>query len=139
VSKDKTYIYVNVQADGAVPGSNSILSLEAVALLAGHETPISTFEIKLASLPEATPDTETQDWRKEQDTSNLIDPQVAMQEFREWVQKLGGNPLLAVYPSWDFMWLHWYLVRFPGAEGTPFNPGPLSPKVMLRGVLPAFE
>jgi hypothetical protein len=144
MAKDDLYISVDIETDGPIPGPNSMLSLGAAAFRAGSREPVATFEINLTPLPGATPDPETMTWWSKQDpevwkhvTSNPVEPRVAMQAFVDWVRGLGGDPVMVVYPSWDDMWVSWYVVRFCGKN--PFGLGCLDIKSMAFGVLPDFD
>lgn len=146
MSKDDIYISVDIEADGPLPGPNSMLSLGAAAFRAGSREPVATFEINLTPLQGATPDPETMTWWSKQDpevwkhvTSNPLEPRVAMQAFGDWVRGLGGDPVMVVYPTWDFLWVHWYFVRFLGPRGTPFGISALDIKSMAFGTLSEFD
>lgn len=143
--REDIYVSVDIEADGPLPGLNSMLSLGAAAFRAGSRTPTSTFEINLAPLEGASPDPDTMAWWAGQDpevwahvTREPVEPVEAMTQFVTWVRSLGGNPVLVVYPTWDYMWAHYYLVRFLGPRGTPFGLGSLDVKSMAFGMLPEF-
>lgn len=140
------YISVDIEADGPVPGLNSMLSFGAAAMVAGNRTPVATFEVNLQPLPEASPDQETMAWWAKQHesvwahaTRDPVEPGLAMTQFLQWVRALGGSPILVVFPSWDFMWMHWYMVRFLGRAGNPFGIGALDLKSMSFGMFSEFD
>lgn len=135
MSKDDIYISVDIESDGPIPGPNSMLSLGAAAFRAGSREPLATFEVNLTPLSGATPDPETMAWWSKQDpevwkhvTSNPLEPRSAMTAFADWVRGLGGDPVMVVYPTWDSVWMHWYLVRFLGKS--PFGLGALDVKTL---------
>lgn len=144
--KSDIYISVDIEADGPIPGLHSMLSLGAAAFVEGNRTPIATFETNLIPLPGAVPDPDTMAWWAKQKaevwahvTRDPLPPQEAMQSLVDWTHGLRGNPVLVVFPTWDFMWVHYYLVRFLGPKGTPFGIGALDIKSMAFGMLPEFD
>lgn len=127
MSRKPIYVSVDIEADGPIPGIYSMLSLGAAAFELGNRTPLDTFEINLSPLPGASQDTSTMVWWSKQPeawnyiTQNQQDPQTAMATFRTWLKNLPGNPTFVGYPvTFDFMFTHWYLVRFTGFP-TPFG------------------
>lgn len=136
------YVSIDIEADGPLPGINSMLSLGAAAFYAGSRTPVSTFEINLAPLEGASPDPDTLAWWAKQDpavwthaTRAPVDPVTAMLSFTSWVNSLVGTPVMVTYPTWDFMWVHYYIVRFLGPRGNPFGLGALDIKSLALGIL----
>ena len=135
------YVSVDVETDGPTPGMNSMLSLGAAAFHAGSRVPLGTFEVNLLPLQGANPDPDTMTWWARQDpavwehaTRNPTEPVAALSDFVSWVRSLVGNPVLVVYPSWDAMWVHYYLGRFLGKDGNPFGIGALDVKSMAFGM-----
>lgn len=59
--KPEIYISTDVEADGPIPGSNSMLSFGSAAYLA-DKTLLSTFTTNLETLPDAKPDPITMEW-----------------------------------------------------------------------------
>lgn len=115
------YVSIDIEADGPIPGMNSMLSIGAAAFRLDSREPIATFERNLYPLPEATPDPDTMKWWAGQKeawdyvTSNQTDPAQAMQDFRAWLEGLPGKPTFVGYPaSYDFMFAYWYIIRFTG-------------------------
>lgn len=141
MAKTDIYIAVDIEADGPIPGPNSMLSLGAAAFESPvapydpevYRKPISTFEINFAPLEGASQDPNTMKWWNEQDPlvlkhvfENQEQPEIAISKFVSWVRSLKGDPVMVTYPSWDYMWVHWYLIRFSGK--TPFGLGCLDMK-----------
>jgi hypothetical protein len=144
--KPDIYVSIDIEADGPLPGLNSMLSIGAAAFYAGNRTPVSTFEINIAPLEEASADPDTMQWWAKQDpkvwthvTKDPADPTEAMAKFADWVRSLRGTPIMVVFPTWDFMWVHYYLVRFLGPKGTPFGIGALDIKSMAFGIIPEIQ
>jgi len=121
----ETYISIDIEADGPIPGANSMLSLGAAAFIFDPSTEkgyhqLGTFEVNILPLPEAVPNPDTMAWwgrnpeaYKEATTDALPAPR-AMQMFNEWVTPL-QRPVLVGYPvTYDFMFVYWYFVKFVG-------------------------
>jgi len=116
-----TYISIDIEADGPVPGLHSMLSLGAVAFEAANPTPISAFTRNLVPLPGATQHPDTMEWwSKRQDlylatTVDAISPDQAMIEFDEWISTLPGSKVAVGYPiCFDWGFVNWYFHRFVG-------------------------
>lgn len=129
------YVSIDVEADGPIPGPNSMLSLGAAAFVLPPPTvsreelerwypekiriPIATFQMNLLPLPGAFPDEETMAWWKTQPEAweacqaDRYSPEEAMMAFVKWGQGLPDRPSLVGYPIlYDGMWVWWYLQRF---------------------------
>ena len=114
------YISTDVEADGPIPGPNSMLSLGSAAYLA-DKTLIGTFKANLEQLPGAQSDPTTMHWWQAQPEAwqrcrqNLQDPASAMVSYAAWLESLPGVPVFVGYPvTYDFMFVYWYLIRFTG-------------------------
>lgn len=119
------YVSTDIEADGPIPGPNSMLSFASAAYTADKKL-IDTFSANLETLPGASPDPVTAQWWETQPEAwaacrrDLKPPTVAMREYVDWVQRLPGTPVFVGYPaSFDFMFVNWYLMRFVGR--TPFG------------------
>lgn len=129
--KTETYISVDVEADGPIPGPYSMVSLGMT--VAGRMTgkvfePVDPQTLTLYAelrpisddhVPEALAVSGL-------DRETLIregrDPAEAMREAAAWIREVCGNssPVLAAYPlSYDWMWIYWYFMRFTGVS--PFG------------------
>lgn len=144
--KQDIYVSIDIEADGPIPGLNSMLSLGAAAFYAGSREPVSTFEINIEPLEEATPDPDTMAWWASKPpeiwrhaTKSPVDPTVAMMNLTMWVRSLQGNPVMVVFPTWDYMWLQYYMVRYLGPKGTPFGLGALDIKSLTFGLVPEIQ
>ena len=122
-----TEIYVNtdVEADGPIPGPNSMLSFGSAAYRA-DKTLVGTFEANLETLPGAAGDPKTMEWWKGQPEAweacrkNLEKPEAAMPRYLAWLKGLPGRPTFVAYPAaYDFLFVYWYLMRFCGES--PFS------------------
>jgi len=138
MSKKPIYISIDIEADGPIPGQNSMLQFGAAAFdIHGlsPRKPIETFEVNLDLLPEAIQSPSTMAWWNSQGdayANTRIDtkpPEQAMPEFVRWcrrvVSKYGRKLVVIGYPvTYDFMWLYWYTMRFGGladGERCPFG------------------
>lgn len=126
--KPTIYVSVDIEADGPIPGPNSMLSLGAAAFEAENRKPLSTFGANLRPLEGAKPDPDTMNWWQSEPaawaaaTLDPQDPQVVMRAFVEWVEALPGVPVFVGYPaSYDQMFVHWYTVRFAGRDPLGFS------------------
>lgn len=135
MARPEIFVSVDIEADGPIPGPHSMLSLGAAAFVRGDLTPVATFEINFAPLDGASPDPSTAAWWAAQDpavwahvTADPLPPDEATRRFGDWVKGLRGNPVLATWPSWDYMWVHWYFLRFVGKS--PFGLGALDIKTL---------
>ena len=120
-TKTITYVSVDVEADGPVPGIYSMLSIGAAAFHLGSKTPIATFEANLLPLPGATTHPDTMAWWQTQPDAwahvckDQQDPEAAMRKFRAWLERLPGNRVIAGFPvTFDFAHINWYLTKFTG-------------------------
>jgi hypothetical protein len=122
---EEIYVSTDIEADGPIPGQNSMLSLGSAAFRLSGEM-VGTFSVNLDLLPEAVPDPRTQAWWESQEEAwracreDTRSPAVAMPEYVAWVKSLPGRPVFVGYPSsYDFMFVYWYLIRFAGES--PFS------------------
>ena len=136
MSINEIYFSLDVEADGPIPGVNSLLSFGLAAFT--EEGPVQfseeagpvTFGAHLYFLKGAVQDLDTMEWwRKQGDAyektrTNLMTPENAMKEAISWIEgwakKLNRKPVCVAFPaSYDFMWWHWYALRFAGRD--PFG------------------
>jgi len=118
---NEIYVSIDIEADGPIPGQNSMLSLGAAAFRLGDRTPISTFDYNLQPLPEATSDPDTMAWWDTQPeawaaaTLMACKPEHVMEQFVKWLRGLPGKPVLVGFPvTYDFMFVYWYTIKFTG-------------------------
>jgi hypothetical protein len=122
------YFSVDVEADGPIPGVNSMLSLGcAVFDPDGHA--LGTYSANLKPLPDATPNEKTMAWWATQPKAweacqqNPREPSEVMPEFAQWVLATAGENVKPVFAAWpvgfDFTYVYWYLMRFHGHS--PFS------------------
>lgn len=133
------YVSTDIEADGPIPGPNSMLSIASAAYLS-DKTLIGTFEANLVTLPEAQPDPKTMQWWRGQPEAwaacrnNPREPAEVMPEYVCWLQALPGKPVFVGYPAaYDFMFVYWYLIRFAGES--PFSHSALDIKTYAMALL----
>lgn len=121
------YVSTDVEADGPIPGPNSMLSFGSAAFTKDG-TLVSTFTRNLELLEGATPDPDTMDWWSSQQDAwdacrqNVVAPAIAMPEYVRWLKSLPGKPVFVGYPaSYDQMFVHWYNIRFTGEDPMGFS------------------
>ncbi len=133
------YVSTDIEADGPIPGPHSMLSLASAAYRIDGSV-ASTFTANLLTLPGATAHPATQAfWDKNPDAwaatrVNAVSAQDAMPRYLAWLRQLEGNPVFVGYPAaYDFMFVHWYLVRFTG--DMPFSHSALDIKTFAMALL----
>lgn len=137
--KQEIYVSTDVEADGPIPGLNSMLSFGSAAYQA-DKTLISTFSVNLELLPGAKPDPKTMEWWETKSEAwaacrkNPQPPEKAMTDYLAWLKCLPGVPVFVGYPAaYDFMFVYWYLIRFTGES--PFSHSALDIKTYAMALL----
>lgn len=121
------YVSTDIETDGPIPGSHSMLSFGSAAYLA-DKTLIGTFTANLQTLPGATGHPVTMKWWETQPEAWAAcrqDPQPpgeVLPRYRDWIRTLPGRPIFVGYPVvFDFMFVAWYLHRFAGENPFGFS------------------
>lgn len=137
--KDEIYVSIDVEADGPIPGPNSMLSFGAAAFNKSGKL-ISTFSANLDLLDGAKGDPDTMAWWATQKEAweatrtNTKSPALAMQQFVDWSYALPGKPCLVGYPiTYDFMFVYWYMMKFVGKS--PYSHSGLDIKTFAMSML----
>jgi len=114
------YVSTDVEADGPIPGPYSMLSFGSAAYT-GSKTLIGTYSANLETLPGASGYPKTMEWWShhpeayEATRKDPRPPEVVMKEYKDWLERLPGKPVFLGYPAcFDFMFIHWYLIKFAG-------------------------
>ena len=133
------YVSTDIEADGPIPGVNSMLSF-ASAAYRDDKSLVATFARNLETLPGATAHPRTEAWWKTQPEAwaacrtHLVAPDVAMKEYVAWLRTLPGKPVFVGYPAaYDFMFVYWYLMKFVGES--PFSMSALDIKTFAMALL----
>lgn len=133
------FVSTDIEADGPLPGRNSMLSFASAAYLA-DKTLVGTFSANLETLPGAVGDPITMKWWKTQPAAwkacrvDLQDPETALKNYAAWIKKLPGTPVFVGYPAgFDFTFIYWYLWTFAGEN--PFSFASLDVKSYAMAML----
>ena len=139
MSSKEIYVSTDVEADGPIPGPNSMLSFGSAAYTDRMEL-IGTFSANLETLPGATADPKTAEWWAQQPEAwaacrqELEMPETAMRRYVLWLKALPGKPVFVGYPAgFDFLFVYWYLIRFAGES--PFSFSALDIKTYAMALL----
>lgn len=125
LDKDQIYIVVDMESDGPIPGTYSMLAIGAVATDAQKE--IASFYRKLLPHKDAKADPDTVRWWQTAEPEGWKElqkdaepPDVVMKDFYEWVKSFGKTPVFVAHPVWfDYGFVRWYLQTFVGDD--PFH------------------
>jgi DNA polymerase III epsilon subunit-like protein len=118
--KPELYVAVDVEADGPIPGSYSMLSIGMAVV--GHDEWSYYSELKPISdkyVPEAL---KVSGLDRDRLLREAPEAEDVMREASEWVEGLRahGRPVFLAAPAvWDGMFVHWYFVRYTGRS--PFG------------------
>ncbi len=133
------YVSTDVETDGPIPGPYSLLSFGSAAYSAAGEL-LDTFSANLEALPDAGSDAQTMAWWQAHPEAwaasrqNLETPETAMARYAAWLDALPGTPVFVGYPAaFDFMFVHWYLIRFAGR--CPFARAALDIRTLAMALL----
>ncbi len=133
------YVSTDVEADGPIPGLNSMLSFASAAYTADKKL-LGTFSANLETLPGASPDPRTTKWWATQPEAwaacrrDQRRPEDALREYAAWLKALPGKPVFVGYPAtYDFLFIQWYLGRFVGES--PFGFAALDVKSYAMALL----
>lgn len=125
------YVSGDIEADGRIPGRNSMMSYGCAAFTLEKEL-VGTISHNLFPLEGAVRDPEvTKFWDRnpaawQAATTDQVDPKEAMVELNQWVNQLkidtGLKPIFVGFPAtFDFMWMNWYLNYFANSEPFGFS------------------
>jgi DNA polymerase III epsilon subunit-like protein len=132
--KEDTFISVDVEADGPIPGDYSMISLGAVVV----GRPEATFYRELRPIssqfvPEALA---VSGLDRDRLLREGADPEAAMRELTAWVGQVspGRRPVFVGFnASFDWMFVNHYLIHFTGKN--PFGISGLDIKAYYMGAL----
>ncbi len=130
MSKEELYFSIDVEADGPLPGPNSMLSFGVVCLSKDGDD-LGSFERNLMLLDGAKGAPGTMAWWETQPEAweacrkDLVPPHPAMMDFVDWVDKKVGSvflPVAVCMPSgFDFLFMYWYMMNFAGRSPFSFS------------------
>jgi inhibitor of KinA sporulation pathway (predicted exonuclease) len=129
----ETYISVDIEASGPVPGEYSILSIGAAVV--GELDMKFYAEVKPinGNFVESVLDIGRFSMEKLSETGE--EPSAAIERFAKWVEFVSGNdmPVFVSFGTFDWMFIKWYLVKF-GRENL-FGQNNIDMKSYYMGVL----
>lgn len=140
--RSEIYLSTDIEADGPIPGVNSMLSFASVAFHRDSLTPIASFSAVLSPLDGASQCPATMAWWAKNPqawAAATKDPRPAAQvipEYLTWLRSLPGHgkPVFTGYPvCYDFMWVYWYCHAFgqlPPGTKPPFGHSGLDIKTL---------
>jgi 3'-5' exoribonuclease Rv2179c-like domain len=131
--KSDLYISADIEADGPIPGPYSMLAFGLT--VAGHydgklfdaaDPEAATFYRELRPISDDfdSKALEVASLDRDRLVAEGADPQVAMAEAAAWVARQAGSSraVLVGYPVvFDWMFLHWYFVRYAGESPFGFS------------------
>jgi hypothetical protein len=143
MARPEIYVSMDIEADGPIPGPNSMLSFGA-ACFAENGTLVGTIDRNLDLLEGAQGDPDTMAWWGTQPEAwaacrkDPEPPEVAMNDLLDYLTELGdahnANLVFVGYPAtYDFMFVYWYLIKFAGRS--PFSFSGLDIKTYACAVL----
>ncbi|MBI5732257.1 MAG: 3'-5' exonuclease [Candidatus Magasanikbacteria bacterium] len=133
--KKEIFISVDIEADGPIPGDYSMLSIGACVV----GSPDKSFYMELKPISEKFDPEALRVCCFDRGVliNEATDPEKAMKEFSVWVDDICGDEYRPVFvafnATFDWMFVHWYLIRFAGRN--PFGISGLDIKAYYMGVL----
>lgn len=116
-----TWVMVDVEADGPIPGDYSMIALGAVIVEPGLTRRFSARlkPISARWIPEAL----AVSGYSREDTLTFDEPKAAMERFRAWlVAEAKGQPkFVSDNNGFDWQFVNWYFHRFTGANPFGFS------------------
>ncbi len=133
MKRDEVYISVDIEANGPIPGEYSMTAVGACVV----GRPDVSFYAELQPLhdrfdPQALA---VGGLTMEHLRASGEEPAAAMRRFSEWVKAAAGpgRPVFVAFnATFDWMFLHWYLVKFAGSS--PFGISGLDVKAYYMGM-----
>jgi hypothetical protein len=133
------YVSTDIEADGPIPGPNSMLSIASAAYMPS-KTMVDTFSANLTTLDGAIGDPRTMEWWKRfpeawaKGRENVQKPDIVLPEYVRWIKNLPGKPVFVAYPAaYDFLFAYWYMIRFAGES--PFSHSAIDIKTYVMAML----
>ena len=128
------FVSVDLEADGPIPGDYSMSSLGACVI---DDQKVGFYsELKPISEKFYPETAAVSGLDRNRLISDGIEPQVAMQQFADWLQKVcgaDGRPIFVAFnATYDWMFVHWYFEHFLGWD--PFGISGWDIKAYYAGV-----
>jgi ribonuclease T len=135
IAVQETYISVDVEAAGPIPGQYSLLSIGACVV--GESQKRFYVELKPISDHFTEQALAVADLSLDKLRLHGDDPAAAMAEFEQWVRSVtpsGARPVFVAFnAAFDWMFTHYYFVRFLGRD--PFGFSALDIKAFYMGMM----
>lgn len=117
---EQIYFSFDIEADGPIPGENSMLSIGVVAVNRQGKQ-LGAFYTAIDPLPGAEQNQDTMLWWDQNPkawqevNSNTVPPEDAVQGLHRWTMQFRYNKVWAAYPAgFDFTFLRYYMCRYRG-------------------------
>ena len=132
IKNGDAYISVDVETDGPIPGPYSMLSLGMAYCgrfdgrsLEITPHPTKTFYIELSPISDTFENEalHVNGLDRKRLCSEGVHPEHAMSRAAAWIDEVSGDnrPIFVAYPaSFDWLWVHWYFMRYT-RFGSPFG------------------
>lgn len=114
-----SYIMVDIEADGPIPGDYSMICLGAVVVEPGLGR---TFHGKLRPISDRfIPEALAMSGFTREQVLEFDPPETVMTQFADWLREVSPDPLLFISDNNGFDWqfVNWYFHHFTG--GNPFG------------------
>ena len=128
-----SYIMVDIEADGPIPGDYSMIALGAVVVEPSLDR---TFYAKLKPISENwIPEALKVSGFSREDTLKFDEPQQAMASFAAWIEKESkGRPFfISDNNGFDWQFVNWYFHHF--TAGNPFGHSSTNLGSLYKGVV----
>ncbi|TDP99352.1 MULTISPECIES: hypothetical protein [unclassified Leifsonia] len=134
LSEEDVYFSVDVETDGPIPGEYSLLSFaiveagihNGVRYLGPEEPETGYWELKPISDKFEHEALEVNRLDRTRLARDGDTPEVAMRSAAEWIRNRssGRRPVMVASPvGFDWMFMHWYFVRYCGASPFGYSSG----------------
>jgi hypothetical protein len=112
-----TYVMVDIEADGPIPGDYSMIALGAIVVEPALDR---VFSARLRPISDRfVPDALSVSKVTREETLAYEDPAPVMERFAAWVRQLKRPTFIADNNGFDWMFVCWYFHHFTG--GNPFG------------------
>ena len=128
---NEIYVSVDIEADGPIPGDNSMLSIGSAAYDESGSL-LSTFSANILPLQAAQQNPITMEfWSKQPKAWAELQkdrhaPGRVMHQYHAWLQDISPDTdtslVFVAYPAvFDFAYVHWYFIHFVGVDPFGFS------------------
>ena len=134
-----SYIMVDIESDGPIPGDYSMVSFGAV-LIDPQGKLNKTFYAQLKPISDKwIPEALAVSGHTREDTLKFEDPKQAMERFAEWIQQnsIGKPMFISDNNGFDFMFTCWYFHHFTG--NCPFGWSSTNLQSLYKGIVKDFR